>query len=111
MEKWVDFEEWCRATGKKVYMCMVCKKKYAEGSLPTIDKENQRGDGCCTVGSLIELGKGIKQQMEEADKNKEVYEDFPNSVEEFVELIEEIYKKANNEKPNNARTKRSPNRS
>lgn len=51
MEKWIDFEEWCFATGKQVYMCMVCKKKYAEGSLPTIG----HGDGCCTIGSLIEV--------------------------------------------------------
>jgi hypothetical protein len=50
---WIDFEEWCFETGKQVYMCMVCKKKYAEGSLPTVG----HGDGCCTIGSLIEVKK------------------------------------------------------
>ena len=54
-EIWIDFEEWCKATGKEVYMCMVCKKKFAEGHLPTLDEGNQRGDGCCTIGSLIEI--------------------------------------------------------
>jgi len=57
------------------------------------------------------VGMGIMQQIEEADENKESYEGLPNSIEEFIELIEEIYKVANNEKSNNARTKRSPNRS
>ena len=36
------------------YQCMTCKKIYTEGELPVIDKPNQRGDGCCSIGSLIE---------------------------------------------------------
>ena len=35
-------------------MCMKCKKVYDEDDLPIIDEFNQRGDGCCTIGSLIE---------------------------------------------------------
>jgi len=38
----------------KKYMCMKCKKVYDEDDLPIIDEFNQRGDGCCTIGSLIE---------------------------------------------------------
>jgi len=52
MNKWIDFEEWCREQGLKVYQCMVCKKKYSELSLPTV---GGKGDGCCEIGSLIEL--------------------------------------------------------
>lgn len=55
--------------------------------------------------------KGIKEQIEDADKNKLVYKNFPDSIEEFTELIEELFKKANNEKPNNVRKKRSNSRS
>lgn len=55
--------------------------------------------------------KGIKQQVEEANENKEFYERLPSSIEDFVKMIEEIYKEINNEKPNNVRKQRSKNRS
>jgi len=89
-------------------MCMVCKKTYKEGNLPILNYDGFKGDGCCTIGSLIELGKGIKQQIEEADIKD--YYDLPLSIEEFTKMVEELFKKANNEKPNNARAKRSNNR-
>jgi hypothetical protein len=52
---WIDFKRWCKENGKQVYRCMVCGKLYAEGNLPIIDKGIEKGDGCCRIGSLIEV--------------------------------------------------------
>ena len=41
--------------GHPKFECMVCKRWYWEDQLPIIDKPDQRGDGCCTIGSLREL--------------------------------------------------------
>lgn len=51
--------------------------------------------------------------MEEADRQFVVYPpvyDLP-SIEEFTKIVEELYKQAVSEKPNNNRKKRSNNRS
>ncbi len=45
--------------------------------------------------------------MEES--NAQYYETAP-SIEEFVKMVEELYKKATSEKSNNARKQRSKNR-
>jgi DNA-directed RNA polymerase subunit RPC12/RpoP len=36
-----------------IYRCMTCGKQYVEDYLPTVDN----GDGCCSIGSLIEVKK------------------------------------------------------
>lgn len=69
---------------KDTYFCMVCKKFYTEGDLPTKDK----GDGCCTIGSLIETGTGLLEQMENA--KAEEYTSL--SDEKALEIIEKFIK-------------------
>ena len=58
MNEWISFNDWLAEDAKregrspiKIYKCMVCEVQYVEGFLPTIG----HADGCCTVGSLIEV--------------------------------------------------------
>jgi hypothetical protein len=52
--------------------------------------------------------KGIKEQIEES--NAQYYYNLP-SIEEFTKIVEELFKQAASEKPNNNRKKCSNNRS
>lgn len=75
MNEWISFEDWLKdkefhdalqehfeeylknkdkyedRLPIRIYKCMVCEVQYVEGYLPTIGN----ADGCCTVGSLIEV--------------------------------------------------------
>ena len=41
------------------YMCMECGKIYEDKCVPII----KEGDGCCSVGSLIELDEALKIKL------------------------------------------------
>ena len=42
------------------YKCMTCGEIYDENNTPTLESSGVKGDGCCSVGSLIELKSNIK---------------------------------------------------
>lgn len=58
------------------YICMSCGKVYNKKSLPTIGK----GDGCCSIGSLIETDHWRRQRIVE-------YKESKRSLESLLKII------------------------
>ena len=44
------------------YVCMNCGKSYNDKNLPIV----KEGDGCCTIGSLIEVDYDRPKELEDA---------------------------------------------